>query len=88
MGACVSIGFEEEKMAIQPVPEKVRLTEEQEKEGYWVEDCQDRVQVWHKKNQIALLCKSPDIDQKVQETIERRRKELKEVEEKTGWKAD
>jgi len=34
MGACVSIGFEEEKMAIQPVPEKVKLTTEQEKEGY------------------------------------------------------
>jgi len=84
----MSIVFQEEKMAIQSVSEKVKLTTEQEKEGYWVEDCQDRVLVWHKKNQIALLYKSPDIDQKVQETIERRKKELKEVEEKTGWKAD
>jgi len=75
-------------MAIQPVPEKVRLTEEQKKEGYWVEDCHDRVLIWHKKNQIALLYKSPDIDHKVQETIERKRKELKEVEGKTGWKPD
>ena len=64
------------------------LAKEHEKEGYWVEDCEDRVLVWHKKNQIALLYRSPDIDRKVQETIERRRKELKEVEEKTGWKAD
>jgi hypothetical protein len=31
---------------------------------------------------------SPNIDQKVQETVERRRQELKEVEEKTGWKPD
>jgi hypothetical protein len=53
MGACVSIGFQEEKMAIQPVSEKVKLTTEREKEGYWVEDCRDRVLVWHKKNQIA-----------------------------------
>ncbi len=75
-------------MAIQPVSEKLRLTDEQEKEGYWLEDCQDRVLVWHKKNQIALLYKSSDIDRKLQEVIERRRKELKEVEEKTGWKAD
>jgi len=75
-------------MAIQPVSEKVKLTEEQEKEGYWTEVYQDRVLVWHKKNQIALLCKSSDIDRKVQEVVERRRKELKEVEEKTGWKPD
>jgi len=43
------------------------------------------VLVWHKKNQIALLYKSPDIEH-VQEVVEKRRKELKEVEEKTGWK--
>ncbi len=73
---------------LQPASEKVKLTTEQEKEGYWVEDWQDRVLVWHKKDQIALLLKSPDIDRRVQETVERRRKELKEVEEKTGWKAD
>jgi hypothetical protein len=73
---------------IQLVQKTIELTEEQKKEGYWVEGCEDRMLVWHKKNQIALLYKSPDIDQKVQETIERRRKELKEIEEKTGWKAD
>jgi len=44
------------------------------------------VLVWHKKNQIALLYKSPDIEHEVQEVVEKRRKELKEVEEKTGWK--
>lgn len=67
---------------------QMTLTEEQKREGYRVGDCEDRVLVWHKKNQIALLYKSPDIDQKVQETIGRRRKELKEVEEKAGWKAN
>jgi hypothetical protein len=72
----------------QKPSQTVGLTEEQQKEGYWIEDCEDRVLVWHKKNHIALLYKSPDIDRKVQETVERRRKELKEVEKKTGWKAD
>jgi len=65
-----------------------KLTEEQERDGYCVEGCEDRILVWHKKNQIALLYKSPDIDRKVQEMIGQRRKDLKEVEEKTGWKAD
>ena len=75
-------------MATEKILDKVRLTEEQEKEGYWTEVCQDRVLVWHKKNQIALLLYSPDINRKVQEVVEGRRKELKEVEEKTGWKPD
>jgi hypothetical protein len=75
-------------MASEKVRDKVSLTEEQEKEGYWAEVCEDRVLVWHKKNQIALLYMSPDIDQKVQETVERRRKELKDVEAETGWKPD
>ena len=63
-----------------------KLTEEQEKEGYWVEQSGNDWLVWHNNNQIALLCSSPDIDRKVQEVVERRSKELKEVEEKTGWK--
>ncbi len=68
------------------VSNEVKLTEEQEKEGYWVEQSGSNVLVWHNKNQIALLCSSPDIQSKVQDVVERRRKELKEVEEKTGWK--
>jgi len=75
-------------MAPEKAVGRIRLTEEQEKEGYWAEVCQDRVLVWHKKNQIALLYQSADIDRKVQEVVERRRKELKEVEQKTGWKPD
>ena len=75
-------------MMARKLSEVAKLAEEQEKEGYRVEDCEDRVLVWHKKNQIALLYKSPDIDRKVQEMIGQRRKDLKEVEEKTGWKAD
>jgi hypothetical protein len=63
-----------------------KLNEEQEEEGYWVEKVGSNVLVWHHKNQIALLCSSPDIQHKVQDVVERRRKELKEAEEKTGWK--
>jgi len=68
--------------------ETVKLTEEQEKEGYWVEHSGEYVLVWHRNNQIALLLATADIAQKVQDTIERKRKELKEVEEKTGWKPE
>ena len=74
-------------MAMQSTSQLPRLTDEQAREGYWVEDCEDRVLVWHKKNQIALLYKSLDIEHKVQEVVEKRRKELKEVEDKSGWKA-
>jgi hypothetical protein len=76
------------KMTSEKIRDKVSLTEEQEKEGYWTEVCQDRMLVWHKKSQIALLYMSPDIDQEVRDIVERKRKELKEVQEKTGWKPD
>lgn len=75
-------------MTAEGTSELVRLTEEQEREGYWVERMEDRVLVWHKKNQIALLYWSDDIERKVQEVVEKRRKQLKEVEEKTGWKPE
>ena len=76
-------------MAVQPVPiTSIKLTTEQEKEGYWLEERQDRLMMWHKKNQIDLLNKSPGIGRKVQETIERRRSEPKKIEEKTGWKSN
>ena len=70
----------------QKASEAIKLTEEQKNEGYWVEMSRDDVLVWHHNNQIAFLCSSPDINQKVQDVVERRRRELKEVEEKTGWK--
>ena len=57
----------------------VKLTEEQEKEGYWAEQSRSNVLVWHHQNQIALLLFSPDIERMVQEVVERRRKELKEI---------
>lgn len=75
-------------MVTQQGSDKVKLTEEQEKEGYRVEDYQNSVLVWHKKNQILLFSKTPDVDRRVQEVVERSRRELKEVEEKTGWKAN
>ena len=70
----------------QKASEAIKLTEEQKNEGYWVEMSRDDVLVWHRNNQIAFLCCSQDINQKVQDVVERRRRELKEVEEKTGWK--
>jgi len=73
-------------MAVPKAPKGIKLTEEQKREGYWVEDCEDRVLVWHGKNQIALLYRSPDINRKVQRVVEEKRRQLKEVEEKTGWK--
>ncbi len=66
----------------------IELTEEQKQEGYWVETLEDRVLVWRKKNQLALLLASPDIQDRVQELIERKRRELKELEAKTGCKID
>ncbi len=72
----------------QGLSAEVALTEEQKKEGYWVEASGSYVLVWHQKNQIALLYHSPDVARKVQDVVERRRKELKEVEEKTGWKPE
>jgi len=44
--------------------------------------------VWHKKNQLALLLASPDIQERVQEFIQRKRQEFKELEAKTGCKID
>jgi len=65
-----------------------KLTNEQEAEGYWTESNDEYVQVWHRNNQIALLIQTEDIDQKVHQTIERKRAELREVEAKTGWKPE
>ena len=64
----------------------VNFTEEQEKEGYRLEQEGDYVLVWHHDIQIALLRSSPDISKKVESVIKKRRKELREIEEKTGWK--
>lgn len=64
----------------------MKLTEEQEREGYWVEESGSNVLVWHHKNQVALLAPSLDIERKVQQVLEGRRESLKDIEEKTGWK--
>ena len=80
--------FWEGKMATQRIPKLAKLTEEQTKEGYSVEQSGNNVLVWHKNNQIALLCCSSGINKKVREVVEGKRKKLKEVDEKTGWKPD
>ena len=66
----------------------VKLTEEQKKEGYRVELSGEYVLVWHRNNQVALLRLTPDIQDKVHSVVEKRRQELREVEEATGWKAN
>ena len=66
----------------------VKLTEEQKKEGYRVELSGEYVLVWHRNNQVALLRFTPDIQDKVHSIVEKRRQELREVEEATGWKAN
>lgn len=70
----------------QELLDKIKLTEEQRSEGFWVEQSGENILVWHHNNQIALLLPSSDINRKVQQVIERKRAELKEIEEKTGWK--
>lgn len=64
------------------------LTPDQTAEGYSVVAANGYVQVWHYRNQIALLLPSDDLAAKVNDVIERRRRTLKEVEEKTGWKPE
>ena len=64
------------------------LTEEQVKKGYWVQETFGNLQVWHRKNQIALLIITPDIESKVQDIVKGRIQELQEVFEKTGWKPE
>lgn len=66
--------------------QRINLTEEQRQEGFWVEQIGQNILVWHHNNQIALLLPSSEIDRKVQEVIERKRAELREIEEKTGWR--
>ena len=70
----------------QRLLDMVKLTEDQQKEGFWIEQSENTVLVWHHNNQIALLLPSPDMNHKVQDVVQRRREELKEIEEKTGWK--
>jgi hypothetical protein len=79
---------DEEMVSTQNLLQKIRLTKEQREEGYWVERSGDLVTVWHNRNQIALLLSSPSINEKVQEVVERKRKEHKEVEAKAGWKLE
>jgi hypothetical protein len=65
----------------------IKLKDDYQKKGYWAEKSEDYVLVWHRKNQIALLADSSDIDRQIEEVVERRIRELREIEEKTGWKA-
>jgi hypothetical protein len=66
----------------------VELSEAYQKKGYWIEESGDYVLVWHRKNQIALLSMSSDIDREIEDTVARRIKELKDIEDKTGWKPE
>ncbi|MCX5995722.1 MAG: hypothetical protein NTV59_06980 [Chloroflexi bacterium] len=57
----------------------VNLTDEQEKEGYWIEQSGNLVRVWHYKDTIALLLSSSDIHHKVQGVVERKRREFRKT---------
>lgn len=64
------------------------LAPEQTAEGYRVAEVNGNIQVWHGKGQIALLLPAADLAARVNDVIERRRRMLKEIEEKTGWKPE
>ena len=66
----------------QRLSNPIRLTGEQEKDGFWVEQNGDLVKVWHHNNTIALLLLSLDIHRKVQDVVERKRRELREIDER------
>jgi len=65
----------------QRLSNPIRLTGEQEKDGYWVEQSTNLVKVWHHNNTIALLLLSSDIHRKVQDVVERRRGEIRKIDE-------
>jgi hypothetical protein len=55
----------------------VNLSDEQEKDGFWIEQSGNLVKVWHHNNAIALLLLSSDIYRKVHDVVERRKTELR-----------
>ena len=59
----------------------VNLSDEQEKDGFWIEQSGNLVKVWHHNNAIALLLLSSDIYRKVQDVVERKRRELRKIDE-------
>jgi hypothetical protein len=65
---------------------RINITEEQEKDGYGIEDLGDRTILYYKASQIALFYNSQETNQKIQEMIEKHKQRRKQVEEKTGWK--
>ncbi|MFN8534436.1 MAG: hypothetical protein U0556_12925 [Dehalococcoidia bacterium] len=62
------------------------LTDEQAQAYYRLFVEGDYVQVWHGNTQIGLLLNREGVQDKARQIVERRRRELREVEEKTGWK--
>lgn len=70
--------------SVQTLTARTELTPEQKREGYWVEEAAGSVLVWHNQVQVALFYASLDIGRKVQEAVERRRAELREIEARFG----
>ena len=52
------------------------LTKKQENKGYQVEPAGDYVLIWHHKNQIGLLLKTPDIAERVRALVEKHHQEF------------
>ena len=58
---------------------QIKLTHEQKMEGYWIEWSGDLVFVWQHNNQVAMLLATPNIQDKVQDVINRHRVEDKDL---------
>jgi hypothetical protein len=61
------------------------LTAEQTAEAYRIVVEGGYVQIWHGNTQIGLLIDREGVEERARELVERRRAELREVAEKTGW---
>ena len=62
------------------------LQTDQLSEGYSLEMGTGVVLVWHYNTQIALLMDRDNVEERARAIVERRRQELRVVEEKTGWR--
>jgi hypothetical protein len=65
-----------------------KLLPEQEAEGYSIEMAEGNILIWHKNTQIALLLNREGVEERARQLVEKRRQELREVSEKTGWKPE
>lgn len=58
---------------------QIKLTQSQKSEGYWIERSGNLVSIWRHNTQIAVLLATPNIQDKVQDVINRHRSEDKDL---------